>query len=77
MAENARPAADAEAVTISVGITMFGGKPRGGAEAVLVAADQAMYRAKQGGRNRIALFRDPSETQSGAGARSDDDCADS
>ena len=44
------------AATISVGITMFGGKDGAGAEAVLVAADQAMYRAKEEGRNRIALF---------------------
>ena len=47
------------AATISVGITMFGGKGGGGSEAVLVAADQAMYRAKEGGRDRIALFEDP------------------
>jgi len=45
--------------TISVGITMFGGKGDIGAEAVLVAADQAMYQAKQEGRNRIALFHGP------------------
>jgi len=45
--------------TISVGITMFGGKRDAGAEAVLVAADQAMYRAKEEGRNRVALFHDP------------------
>src|SRR3546814_15373198 len=32
--------------TINVGIKMFGGKPGANAEAVLVAADQAMYRAK-------------------------------
>ena len=43
---------------------MFGGG-RGGAEAVLAAADQAMYRAKEDGRNQIALFRDPSEPQRG------------
>jgi diguanylate cyclase (GGDEF)-like protein len=49
------------AATISVGITMFGGKGGAGAEAVLVAADQAMYRAKEEGRNRIALFHGPSE----------------
>jgi diguanylate cyclase (GGDEF)-like protein len=48
--------------TISVGITMFGGGRESGAEAVLVAADQAMYRAKEDGRNRIALFHDPSES---------------
>jgi diguanylate cyclase (GGDEF)-like protein len=51
----------AEAGTISVGITMFGGQRQASAEAVLVAADQAMYRAKEDGRNRIALFSDPLE----------------
>ena len=38
---------------------MFGGEREIGAEAVLVAADQAMYRAKEEGRNQIALFQDP------------------
>jgi diguanylate cyclase (GGDEF)-like protein len=52
---------DLGAATISVGITMFGGKDAAGAEAVLVAADQAMYRAKAEGRNRIALFDGPGE----------------
>jgi diguanylate cyclase (GGDEF)-like protein len=64
VAESARPAPQLEGATISVGITMFGGG-KGGSEAVLVAADQAMYRAKEGGRNQIALFRDPSEPQRG------------
>jgi diguanylate cyclase (GGDEF)-like protein len=50
--------AELGAATISVGITIFGGKDGAGAEAVLVAADQAMYRAKEEGRNRIALFHD-------------------
>jgi diguanylate cyclase (GGDEF)-like protein len=54
--------------TISVGVTMFGGNVGAGSEAVLVAADQAMYRAKAEGRNRIALFeaveREPSRGQS-------------
>ncbi len=44
--------------TISVVISIFG-KGSTGAEAVLVAADQAMYRAKDEGRNRIALFEEP------------------
>jgi diguanylate cyclase (GGDEF)-like protein len=63
VAENARPSPEAEAATISVGITMFGGQGDTAAESVLVAADQAMYRAKEGGRNQIALFRDPNEPQ--------------
>jgi diguanylate cyclase (GGDEF)-like protein len=63
VAETARPAPESDAVTISVGITMFGSNREAGSEAVMVAADQAMYMAKQGGRNQIALFRDPSEPQ--------------
>jgi diguanylate cyclase (GGDEF)-like protein len=49
--------ADSEigSATISVGIKMFGGNPGASAEAVLVDADRAMYRAKGAGRNRIAL----------------------
>jgi diguanylate cyclase (GGDEF)-like protein len=61
VAESAVPVADAESTTISVGITMFGGEREVGAEAVLLAADQAMYRAKGEGRNQIALFQDPRE----------------
>jgi diguanylate cyclase (GGDEF)-like protein len=64
VAETVRPTAESGPATISVGITMFGGGEGGaGSEAVLVAADQAMYRAKEGGRNQIALFRDPGEPQ--------------
>ena len=63
VAENARPAPEADPVTISVGITMFGSEHAGGPEAVLVAADQAMYRAKEEGRNQISLFRDPGEPE--------------
>ena len=48
--------------SISVGITMFGGQGAMGAEAVLVAADQAMYQAKAEGRNRIMLFHSPGES---------------
>lgn len=63
VAENAATGLDMEEATISVGITMFGGERGIGAEAVLVAADQAMYRAKEEGRNQIALFQDPTEPQ--------------
>src|SRR4051812_37669265 len=63
VAESAVAVADAESATISVGITMFGGEREVAAEAVLLAADQAMYRAKEGGRNQIALFQDPREQQ--------------
>jgi diguanylate cyclase (GGDEF)-like protein len=65
VAEGVEPAPGAPAATISVGITMFGGKRDVGAEAVLVAADQAMYRAKEEGRNQIALFQDPIERRRG------------
>jgi diguanylate cyclase (GGDEF)-like protein len=65
IAESIQPTPDASPATISVGITMFGGEKGIGAESVLVAADQAMYRAKEGGRNQIALFRDPDEPQRG------------
>jgi diguanylate cyclase (GGDEF)-like protein len=63
VAESAAAGLDIERATISVGITMFGGERGIGAEAVLVAADQAMYRAKEEGRNQIALFQDPTEPQ--------------
>jgi diguanylate cyclase (GGDEF)-like protein len=50
---------DLAGASISVGISMFGTEEDGGAEAVLVAADEAMYRSKQEGRNRITLFEGP------------------
>jgi diguanylate cyclase (GGDEF)-like protein len=55
--------AEHRGATISLGITMFGGQDTAGAEAVLVAADQAMYRAKAEGRNRIMLFHAPGESE--------------
>jgi diguanylate cyclase (GGDEF)-like protein len=61
VAEGFPEGAELGEATISVGVTMFGGKGDTSSEAVLVAADQAMYRAKEEGRNRIALFHDPGE----------------
>ncbi len=69
VAESARPAPEAECVTISVGIAMFGGRRETGPEAVLAAADQAMYSAKEEGRNQIVLFRDTGEPQRARGRR--------
>jgi diguanylate cyclase (GGDEF)-like protein len=53
--------AEIEPGTISVGIAMFRGQESAGSEAVLLAADQALYRAKEEGRNRIMLFDGPRE----------------
>jgi diguanylate cyclase (GGDEF)-like protein len=69
VAESAAPAPEAQRATISVGITMFGAKQDIGGEAVLIAADQAMYRAKEEGRNQIALFQDPEESRRYEGRR--------
>jgi diguanylate cyclase (GGDEF)-like protein len=63
VAEGFPSAAETGAATISVGITMFGAGREASAEAVLVAADEAMYRAKEEGRNRIALFHGPDERE--------------
>lgn len=67
VAESAHPAPEAPCATISVGIAMFGGKREASSEAVLVSADQAMYRAKTEGRNRITLFSDPNNPQENDG----------
>lgn len=56
VSEGTAPAPDANNVTVSVGITMFGGKREAGSETVLIAADQAMYRAKEQGANQYKLF---------------------
>jgi diguanylate cyclase (GGDEF)-like protein len=61
VAEGFSQTAEIAPASISVGITMFGGQGGAGSEAVLLAADQAMYRAKEEGRNRIMLFQAPGE----------------
>ena len=43
-------------LTVSVGVATLAA--HGGVDAVLAAADEAMYRAKQGGRNRVCLAPD-------------------
>ena len=42
-------------VTVSIGIAVMGGAQPGG-DAALVRADQALYTAKRGGRNRVVLI---------------------
>jgi diguanylate cyclase (GGDEF)-like protein/PAS domain S-box-containing protein len=51
------PEEDQPEVSASIGIAIFGGPDGASAEAILESADQAMYRAKEGGRDRIALFQ--------------------
>jgi diguanylate cyclase (GGDEF)-like protein len=41
-------------VSISVGVATILDSDRRGMEALLTAADEALYRAKAGGRNRVA-----------------------
>ncbi|MFI5028033.1 MAG: putative bifunctional diguanylate cyclase/phosphodiesterase [Solirubrobacterales bacterium] len=65
VAESARPSPEADPVSISVGIAMFGGERPGGPEAVLIAADRAMYRAKEEGRDRVAVCDGAGEPQPG------------
>jgi diguanylate cyclase (GGDEF)-like protein len=61
VAEGFTASSGIEPASISVGITMFDGQGSAASEAVLLAADQAMYRAKEEGRNRIMLFHSPGE----------------
>lgn len=66
VAEGFSQSAETTPASISVGITMFGGQGAAGSEAVLLAADQAMYQAKEEGRNRIMLFHAPGEAANSA-----------
>jgi diguanylate cyclase (GGDEF)-like protein len=51
-------------VTVSIGLATWPG-PGESAEAILEAADKALYRAKQGGRNRVACANPASPTVRG------------
>jgi diguanylate cyclase (GGDEF)-like protein len=66
VAEGFSQSAETAPASISVGITMFGGQEGVESEAVLLAADQAMYQAKEEGRNRIMLFNGPGEAADSA-----------
>src|SRR3954451_2175320 len=61
VAEGFSQSAETVPASISVGITMFGGQDGVESEAVLLAADQAMYQAKEDRGNRIMLFHAPGE----------------
>jgi diguanylate cyclase (GGDEF)-like protein len=52
-----RPAqSDAEPITASIGVAMFGDNPRTSVESVVSEADTAMYAAKDGGRDGVRIF---------------------
>jgi diguanylate cyclase (GGDEF)-like protein/PAS domain S-box-containing protein len=55
IASEAAPEEHGGPVTASIGISTYGGDREPGAEAVLVSADLAMYRAKQEGRDRVSV----------------------
>jgi len=56
-----------EPVTVSIGAAMFGGETEEGGEPALVAADLAMYEAKERGRDRVVLVDEPGEAQAPPG----------
>ncbi len=52
-----------EPVTVSIGVAMFGGETEEGGEPALVAADLAMYEAKEQGRDRVVLVEDTGDAE--------------
>jgi len=49
----------AEQITISIGVALYPSRGVTTRDALLRAADQALYRAKADGRNRICVSQDP------------------
>lgn len=49
----------AERITVSVGVALFPSRGVSSRDALLKAADRALYRAKEDGRDRICVFQDP------------------
>jgi two-component system, cell cycle response regulator len=48
-----------ETITVSLGVALFPSRGVTTRDALLKAADRALYRAKDDGRNRICVFQDP------------------
>jgi diguanylate cyclase (GGDEF)-like protein/PAS domain S-box-containing protein len=46
-------------VTVSIGVAPFGSRSPVSAQELMIAADIALYEAKIGGRNRVAIYRGP------------------